>query len=160
MKYGIVILWLSLAARSSLAAPLNQASYDLGVVVNHVVPDELPAFSHTLLSIGPQISLPLLGFGAFQLEGQHGKDDVVSLWLGSLSYRIEAYTPFLCGFLLAGVHWLRYSVLEFRKEYTGPHFGFGIKTELEKRIVLTLAFRAYFQERKLLTFGAGLNFEL
>lgn len=130
---------------------------ELGAGLHTLIPDKLPDLSAQFFGYGPLISVAV-GDHAIQAQGLYGSHLATTVVLGDIAARLNLKLPHFTGFLLLGGHVLHYRPPGTSHTFFGPNGGLGFTFHLSRNLDVHLGMRVYFQNRRLITFGAGIAY--
>jgi len=134
-------------------------AYEVGLSAQLLLPNRLDDFKTSLPAYGPVFGIPL-GSDTLHFEGLYGASNGLSLFVLEAGYRLNFDTPFLSGYLLAGGHFLHYSLNSMPHQFFGGNLGLGLTLPMSRDFSLDLGMKVYLQARAIVSFGGGFNFLL
>jgi len=129
--------------------------FEVGLVLQQLLPNHFPDFETSLLVYGPTIGIPV-GNHTLQVQGLYGTGDgVSSLFLVETNFRLRGETPFFTAFVMAGIHLLHYSVSEVFREAFGGNAGIGFLIPMAHNFSFQLFLKAYLERKAMVSYGGG-----
>lgn len=137
--------------------PPSQHRLEVGAGLHTLIPDKLPDLSGQTFGYGPLVSLPI-GSHALQAQGLYSNTLSTPIVLVDLALRLNLRLPLFTSYILAGAHVLHYEPPGNSHTFWGPNAGLGFTFHLTRSLDVHLGMRIYFQDRRLISFGAGIAY--
>ncbi len=164
-NYWLALSLLALSPGFASATPPSCAtveperSYELGLGLQSLLPNDLPGLSNSLLMYGPSFAVPFLGQQAV-LRASYGSIDALSGYLIELSYRAFLPLPFFQLFGVIGGQVLRYTNAGSADGTQGGHAGFGLSFPMGTSNHWTLGTKLLVMRKSLMSFDLLFSFVL